>query len=91
MTNLEIRRRKQLTALTANINEGWPFIDKCFDTVLLSHVLEHVEAPIQLLRTTYRILCDRGILVIGLPAENSLADPLGKNCYYKGHIYSFTL
>ncbi len=69
-----------------------PLPDGAFDVVLLSHVLEHVHAPIRLLMEANRILAPGGQVVIGLPIEDSLYSRLRMNYYGgpEGHIYSFS-
>lgn len=80
-----------LTVARANANASLPFVDRSFDSVLASHVLEHVEAPIRTLREIARVLKPSGHLVLGLPIE-----PTGfwkwrrKYFAHAEHIYSFT-
>ena len=47
------------------------FADESFDAVVMSHVIEHVPAPGQLLGECLRILKNRGILVALTPNVNS--------------------
>src|SRR5687768_10411979 len=49
-----------------------PLPDEGFSVVLLSHTLEHVHAPLLLLREANRLLRPGGRLVVGLPIEDSL-------------------
>ena len=44
-----------------------PFADGCFDVVICSELLEHVQAPPQVLREAHRILRRGGILLICAP------------------------
>lgn len=44
-----------------------PFADGCFDVVICSELLEHVQYPPQVLREAYRVLCQGGILLICVP------------------------
>jgi SAM-dependent methyltransferase len=56
--------------------------------------MEHVDAPINLLRECRRVLSDKGILVLGLPIEGSIVNWLrGENYFidHPGHLYSFSL
>jgi 2-polyprenyl-3-methyl-5-hydroxy-6-metoxy-1,4-benzoquinol methylase len=45
--------------------------DKCFDTVIMNHVLEHIEKPLELLKKIYNWLKKDGILIIGVPNAKS--------------------
>ncbi len=69
-----------------------PVPDHSFDTALVSHVLEHVHAPLLLLREVSRALRPGGRIVVGLPIEDSLYSRLRMNYYGggEGHIYSFS-
>jgi SAM-dependent methyltransferase len=62
-----------------------------FDAVLLSHVMEHVKRPIDLLEEIHRILRPGGVLILGLPTEKNIFRNVLKMDYFAGtHIYSFT-
>ena len=41
--------------------------NKCFQAIVMHHVLEHVYFPVQLLEDVYRILDDNGILIVEVP------------------------
>jgi SAM-dependent methyltransferase len=63
-----------------------------YDAVLLSHVLEHVENPIELLRAAHRLLKPGGRLVLGLPTERNVFRNLLRLDYFDGtHLYSFSI
>ncbi len=49
-----------------------PFKDNQFDTILASHVLEHLESPYLVLKECKRILRSNGILIIGMPNIHSI-------------------
>lgn len=68
------------------------FTDKEFDTVLFSHVMEHLDCPIGMLREIWRVLKPKGVLVIGLPIERNIYRDLLRMNYFNGtHIYAFTV
>lgn len=69
-----------------------PLSDGAFDVVLLSHVLEHVHAPLYLLRECSRILRPGGRLIVGLPVEDGLYSRLRMDYFggEEGHLYSFS-
>lgn len=68
-------------------------LGETFDLVILSHVLEHVEGPTDLLRNIHRILNPGGLLVIEVPNRNwrSIGYNLrrgtcGWDCYPPHHL-----
>lgn len=65
---------------------------RSFDVVFLSHVLEHVEAPIRALMEINRTLAENGVLVLGLPTENNIFRTVFNKDYFGGtHLYAFTV
>ncbi len=63
-----------------------------FQAVLFSHVMEHVDAPVVMLREINRVLSPGGILVLGLPTERNIFRDLWRMDYYNGtHIYAFSV
>lgn len=51
--------------------------DEKFDTVLLCHVLEHVDDPVELLKHAYSFVAPGGILIVDVPNGDSLHRQLG--------------
>jgi SAM-dependent methyltransferase len=91
--NLGILRSKQLKVVGADVNQALPFAGGSFEAVFCSHILEHVDAPISLLRESHRVLNQDGILIIGLPLERSLYTLLSGDDYFDRHpthLYSFS-
>ena len=92
--NLEHCRGLGLRVRAADLNRDLPIQTGSFEGILCSHALEHVDAPIRLLRECRRILAPGGTLVLGLPIETSLVNRLrGQRYFYHhpGHLYSFSL
>lgn len=92
--NLEQCRHLGLQVMPSDLNRELPFAAETFSNVFCSHVLEHVDAPINLLRECFRILKPDGLLVLGLPIEGSVVNWLrGEGYFYhhQGHLYSFSL
>ena len=92
--NLEHCRRLGLKVMAADLNGELPFPTASVPAVLCSHVLEHVDAPINLLRECHRIISKEGLLVLGLPIESNLVNRLRGHKYFydhPGHLYSFSL
>ncbi|MCA9669808.1 MAG: class I SAM-dependent methyltransferase [Myxococcales bacterium] len=90
--NVDVCREKGLTANVVDLNTWDGSVDEKFDGVLLSHVLEHVDAPINLLRAINRALAPGGRLVLGLPTEHTLRRiryPYGYDRSVQ-HLYAFT-
>lgn len=56
-------RHGQLSALA--------FADESFDAVVMSHVIEHVPSPIELLRECRRVLKDNGVVIALTPNAKS--------------------
>ncbi len=82
-----------LTIVNSSVDEGLIVQDSSsFDGVLFSHVMEHVDGPILVLKQINRILRLNGTLVLGLPIENCFSRHLLRNDYYNGtHLYGFTI
>lgn len=92
--NIEDLQRKGLNGVKADLNDKLPFEPETFDVVFCSHVLEHVDAPIELLRESHRVLKKGGLLIVALPLEKSLARLVLRDHYFEGHathLYSFSL
>ena len=92
--NLEHCRGLGLRVMSADLNRELSFSSGSFPAILCSHVLEHVDAPINLLRECHRILKSEGLLVLGLPIESNLVNWLRGHKYFyhhPGHLYSFSL
>ena len=62
------------------------FKDGEIDTIYCSHVLEHLETPLDYLRLFYRKLKPGGRLVMVLPTENQVFEPHGELVDENGHI-----
>jgi ubiquinone/menaquinone biosynthesis C-methylase UbiE len=58
-------------ACTQAIGASLPFPDKTFDCILLSEVIEHLEAPQMSIREAVRVLCPSGRLLITTPNYRS--------------------
>ena len=66
--------------------------DKSFSCVLFSHVMEHVDSPIAMLRQINSKLLDNGVLVLGLPIERNIFRDLLRMDYFNGtHLYAFSV
>jgi len=92
--NLQFCRQRGLRVLAADLNDPLPVGDGSFPIVFCSHVMEHVDAPIQFLRECHRVLQSDGLLILGLPIEDSLPNRLRGDNYFwahSGHLYSFSL
>jgi len=61
-----------------------PFKDNYFDEIYASHVLEHVENWTETMNELYRILKNKGLLIVRVPffpGMYSTADPTHKNFF----------
>lgn len=92
--NLDHCREKGLRVITGDLNGELPFPAGSAPAILCSHVLEHVDAPINLLRECHRVLRPDGLLVLGLPIEASIVNWIRGENYFRhhpGHLYSFSI
>lgn len=63
-----------------------------YHAIFCSHVLEHLENPIEALRQMHRILTPQGYLVLGLPTEKNIFRLMLRKDYFAGtHLYSFSV
>lgn len=46
--------------------------DEKFDTILMEHILEHVDNPVKLLQMAMNWLKDDGVILLGVPNANSI-------------------
>lgn len=42
-----------------------------FDTIIINHVLEHLQDPVAVLKNAYEWLSDRGVCIVGVPNAKS--------------------
>jgi SAM-dependent methyltransferase len=92
--NLEYCNGLGLRAVDMDLNRDLSIPARSFPVVFCSHVLEHVDAPIRLLRECHRILSASGRLILGLPIETSIVNWVrGQKYFYHhpGHLYSFSM
>lgn len=89
----KIATDKGLHVFNSDLNDGLSKqTDNSFEAVLFSHVMEHLEQPIDVLREIHRILTPGGVLVLGLPTERNIFRNLLGHDYFLGtHILSFTV
>lgn len=91
--NVRIIEEKKLEVVKSDINQGLPFEERYFETVFCSHVIEHVDSPLNLLREAHRVLKSRGHIILAVPLEKTLAR-LFRDKYFKdhpGHLYGLSV
>jgi SAM-dependent methyltransferase len=70
------------------------YADDLFDAVVMSHVIEHVHGPIEILRECRRILKPGGCIVVITPNLQSLGHWYFRSCHMgldpPRHLYLFT-
>jgi SAM-dependent methyltransferase len=91
--SLQACRKKNLEVVLGDLNDDLGFRDGTFDVVFCSHILEHVDSPISLLREANRILKGNRIVVVSIPYEKSIANAIGLDGYFRNHpehIYGFS-
>lgn len=73
-------RNEQIDVKFSDLNQrdGWDY-PQYYDAVIVIDVLEHIEKPIQVIETCYRVLRPGGIVIFTTPnrwaVQNILADP----------------
>lgn len=89
--NLAEARKKGLRVIRVNMNRP-PELKEKFDIVFSSHLIEHLENPIDFLRYIRKLLKPEGCLVLTFPNEYSLMHL--KYPYFTpdgNHLYSFSI
>lgn len=88
-------RAAGMQVVRADLDGAAPIADGVADAVVCSHVLEHVEAPIRLVRECARILKPGGTVALCVPMPATLSMLWTGDRYYrghggpKGHLYTF--
>lgn len=92
-TLAEAANQKGLNVINDDIvNALTKIADRNFDGILFSHVMEHLDCPIVMLREIFRILRPSGILILGLPIERNIYRDVLRMNYFNGtHIYAFSI
>ena len=86
--NTTMLRKLEYKIVISNLNNKLPFKNESFDLAIITHVLEHLQAPYFTLMEIYRILKPNGILIAAVPNFHRIyRDPSKK--YY--HLYSFSI
>ena len=89
----EFAREKGFDVLTGGLLDA-AYPEKSFDVVVLNHVLEHLQKPVEILLETKRILKDDGLLVIGVPNFGSYMAAIKKEEWASlqpdQHVWQFT-
>ena len=66
--------------------ENANFESKSFDVIYLSHLIEHVNNPRELINLSYNILTNNGLLYIKTPNRNSLGRMIFKKYWYANDV-----
>ncbi len=87
-------QRKELTVRLGSLEaQGYP--DNAFDAIVMSHLLEHVHDPLQLLRESLRICKPGGHLVVVTPNSGSWGHRRFRNAWVHldppRHLHVFSL
>jgi SAM-dependent methyltransferase len=64
-----------------------PFSEGSFDTILMTHVIEHLNAPLPTLKDVHRIIAADGRLIVAVPNAHCLYSDSMKKPY---HLYAFS-
>lgn len=91
INNLEAAKNRGLRVKSFDFNKT-NSLDESFDIVFASHILEHVENPINFLKFCNNHLNKDGKLILSIPNEISLIHMKYPYFTYDGnHLYSFTV
>ncbi|HEY9134825.1 MAG TPA: class I SAM-dependent methyltransferase [Pseudomonadales bacterium] len=90
---VEASRKRGLNVMQDDVMGGLKSVDTgSFQAVFFSHVMEHLDCPINSLKEINRVLESNGTLVLGLPIEKSfLRQVLGHDYFDGTHLYSFSI
>ena len=89
--NLVEAKKKKLRTIKMDLNQPQD-LNESFDAVFVSHLLEHLDSPVNFLRYSNRHLNPKGMLIITVPNELSIIHL--KYPYYThdgNHLYGFTM
>jgi 2-polyprenyl-3-methyl-5-hydroxy-6-metoxy-1,4-benzoquinol methylase len=89
----EVGRKKGLNITNGDLAQTIRQLrDEAFEGVLCSHIMEHIDSPVLMLREIHRLLESTGTLVLGLPIEKNIYRDLLRMDYFNGtHIYAFSV
>jgi SAM-dependent methyltransferase len=83
-SNIRICERKGIHAMETDANQ---FVqENTFDTVLISHVLEHLEIPTQVIENAYRSVKPGGRIIIIVPCYQGFISGLNEEVGHKNFI-----
>lgn len=91
--NLAKAAAKGLRVVQGDLQERLPFEDASFDGVLCSHVLEHVESPLGLLREIVRVAKPGAPVAVGVPVEGGAWRSIRRLHVFRDHpehLYAFS-
>lgn len=91
--NIKRAKEKGLDVTFGDLNLGLDIPEKSFDVIFCSHVLEHVDSPISLLRECNRVLKEDGLIFVSVPNETNIPNVIKLDHYFSNHsehIYSFS-
>jgi SAM-dependent methyltransferase len=94
LPSVDICNERGLNARFGDLNKPLEFGPNEFDVVFCSHILEHVDSPLNLLRESHRVLKKDGLIIVAVPNEASLPNALALDKYWQSHpehTYSFSV
>lgn len=94
MTSKYLREIMNLNVMTCDIDNGTLFQSDFFDAAIMSHSLEHVYYPIDVLKEVRRILKPNATLIIGVPNIDSCISKITRENWgdldIPRHLFHFT-
>lgn len=90
--NLARCRERGLAVAAMDLDDGLPVRSGSCNGILAAHVLEHLDSPLEFLFECKRALAPEGVLVLGLPLENTATGLVGNHHFrdHPGHIWAFS-
>jgi len=78
--SIDIAKGKNINCEIADVQEL--NLNRKFDTIIMSHVLEHCPDPVKVLNNIHSHLNEQGILFIEVPIEKGKPRPTEKDAHY---------
>ena len=89
--NIEMARKYGMKVKRSNMNRP-PRLPEKYEVVFSSHLIEHLENPVDFLRYTKKLIRNNGLLVLSFPNEYSVIHLKHPYFTYNGnHLYSLSL
>jgi 2-polyprenyl-3-methyl-5-hydroxy-6-metoxy-1,4-benzoquinol methylase len=90
-TCISYLKSKGINVLTNDVFSDWNTrSDQKFDLVIMRHVLEHFNDPVEILKKVNSVLSDDGVLYLAVPDAMNPTKPLRTNYFRVVHVSYFS-